>query len=1055
VGLPQRDGRRSTGTLGRLLASFGVGLCLATAVPAQSPTPLFATPGTMFQQNLLGGQPGMLVQDPYATYYGQQAIQPLPGQTGQIGLPYGPGGFAVPGQQQQFLDPSLFQEQPTELERYYTDVLRAMNLGGEAQQAPPQQPTYQGFPGALPAGVPGAGPMADPFRIRQFGYEIFRPNQATLAQTRQAQAQPGASPGGYASSALDQATQQGTTQLFANLARQLGGDAPMGALSAPFATGGNISGLGRSAPTDYLGSVDPSYVIGVGDVVEITMFGGRPGQYQLQVNNEGVVTLPNNVPLRVAGKSAGQVQEEIQQQIAAAFISTQAFVSVKSFRRIAVTIAGAVANPGVVYTQSLASFASVLRQSGGIEKNGSLRGLQLHRLGRNVPIDLYKMLVDPDPNVLLAARDGDYLFVPPTGATFAVAGQVGRPGIFELPAGGGLTLADGLRYAGGTYAQGAGNVMVARLGADGGRQLTKLRDGDMLRPLDVVYAVPAPLDLRNNVLVLTSARPPYAAAATDGMTLSRLLGTPGLVATDIYRFFAVLGRRTGQSENYRYYGFSPLDVARGAYDAELYSGDVVVLLSERDLKWLNSPQVRQLILRPQTAEPRRPQRETVCRGEEMLVNAVRSGSLPHVTGLLARLSRGELTEYTEEDPNRPDGRPLDSDPVTPGLQRSLTAGGQLPTAAAAGQGGRGEAAQGANQQRTPRLAVLTCPRLFAGEHAQVVLTVGEHLMSLSGSVPVPGVFPVIAGTLSVGQVVEELGGGVLSSNGGSGQVVVTQLASDEFGVVQQGNIQQVAALPLKPGMIVDLRAGESAVLGGVAVLGAVRSPGIYPITSKDTVLTMVLRAGGLRPEAYPYGGVLTRVSAREAEQRNIERYIDEVRQYLLVRSSTSSTVPLVTPATLAVLDSLATRRLYGRVVTELDPTVLQVRPELDIAIEPGDQIIIPRRVETVTVLGEVLNPGTFSFRAGQTVDQYVDRAGGPTKFADSGAVILVFPDGNARRVGVDAWNFTPVQVPPGSSIIVSRDLERLSALEALEYVSRISSQIGISLATFQRLFDDD
>ena len=344
-----------------------------------------------------------------------------------------------------------------------------------------------------------------------------------------------------------------------------------------------------------------------------------------------------------------------------------------------------------------------------------------------------------------------------------------------------------------------------------------------------------------------------------------------------------------------------------------------------------------------------------------------------------------------------------------------------------------------------------CPDVFADRHAEAVLTVARNLVAVVGSVARPGVYPVLA-AVTIGAAVEELGGGLLLDDEGT-TVEVSRIAQQQFVSEQQGSLQQVAATAIGPGAIVDVRRSETSVLGAVTVLGSVRNPGVYPITAGDSVLNVLLRAGGLREEAYAYGGVLTRTSAREAEKRNIQRYIDQVRQFLVARGATAGG-PTLTPAILDVIDALANRQLYGRVMTELDPTVLQVRPELDITVEPGDQIIIPRRNETVYVLGEVLNPGTFSFRAGDTVDDYVTRAGGATRFADTSAIIVVFPDGNARRVGIDAWNFTPVQVPPGSSIITSRDLEYLSPLETLEYVSRVASQVGISFASFRNLFDD-
>ena len=55
----------------------------------------------------------------------------------------------------------------------------------------------------------------------------------------------------------------------------------------------------------------------------------------------------------------------------------------------------------------------------------------------------------------------------------------------------------------------------------------------------------------------------------------------------------------------------------------------------------------------------------------------------------------------------------------------------------------------------------------------------------------------------------------------------------------------------------------------------------------------------------------------------------------------------------------------------------------DVRLEDGDTIVIPERSQTVMVAGEVLSPTTVVWRAGMTVQQYIDQAGG---FADRGDI---------------------------------------------------------------------
>ncbi len=110
----------------------------------------------------------------------------------------------------------------------------------------------------------------------------------------------------------------------------------------------------------------------------------------------------------------------------------------------------------------------------------------------------------------------------------------------------------------------------------------------------------------------------------------------------------------------------------------------------------------------------------------------------------------------------------------------------------------------------------------------------------------------------------------------------------------------------------------------------------------------------------------------------------------------------------------------GRVVVEADPTVLRVRPELDVVLEPGDRLFVPRRPHSVLVTGEVFRPGALRFVPGTRVDAYIRQAGGFRRSADRERVFVVYPDGVARRVSVEAWNYNPVHVPPGGRVVVPR-----------------------------------
>ena len=162
---------------------------------------------------------------------------------------------------------------------------------------------------------------------------------------------------------------------------------------------------------------------------------------------------------------------------------------------------------------------------------------------------------------------------------------------------------------------------------------------------------------------------------------------------------------------------------------------------------------------------------------------------------------------------------------------------------------------------------------------------------------------------------------------------------------------------------------------------------------------MLQRAGGLTDLAYPYGAVFLRESIAKAEKDALIRLTRELNT-ALVAAATNRRVDANSIAALSQLArTLNTAPATGRMVIEADPTVLISRPELDVILEPGDLLFIPRRPSSVLVTGDVLNPGAMQFFPGKSVGEYVNSAGGYQRSADKNKVFVVLPDGSAQPAG--------------------------------------------------------
>ena len=130
-------------------------------------------------------------------------------------------------------------------------------------------------------------------------------------------------------------------------------------------------------------------------------------------------------------------------------------------------------------------------------------------------------------------------------------------------------------------------------------------------------------------------------------------------------------------------------------------------------------------------------------------------------------------------------------------------------------------------------------------------------------------------------------------------------------------------------------------------------------------------------------------------------------------------------------------------------------PELDLLLESGDRLYIPRRDLTVRVTGEVLSPASLQFRDRKNAADYIQQAGGFTYNADIDRAFVIYPDGAAQPLEVSAWNFNPIKIPPGSTIVVPRDPEPFDFIQSAKDVSQILSNLAVTAIFIDDLSDDN
>ena len=194
--------------------------------------------------------------------------------------------------------------------------------------------------------------------------------------------------------------------------------------------------------------VGPDYVLGPGDSINISLWGGLAQQFTRVVDREGRVTLPEAGPIVIAGFTLEKAQTVIQEALARQFRDAKVEVSLSRLRSVRVYVVGDVQRPGAYDVSSLSTPLNALYAAGGPTAIGSLRTVRHYR-GKQLirDIDLYEFLIQGVRADTDRLEPGDTILVPPVGKQVTVSGMVRRPAIYELR--NETTLSEVLTMAGG------------------------------------------------------------------------------------------------------------------------------------------------------------------------------------------------------------------------------------------------------------------------------------------------------------------------------------------------------------------------------------------------------------------------------------------------------------------------------------------------------------------------------------------------------------------------------------------------------------------------------
>jgi len=751
--------------------------------------------------------------------------------------------------------------------------------------------------------------------------------------------------------------------------------------------------------------VGPDYVVGPGDSLSLNLWGGVSQQMVRIVDREGRIALPEVGAVLVSGRTLGEAQEDVQRALRTQFRHISADVSLLRLRTVRVYVVGEVVSPGGYDLSSLSTPLNALFVAGGITPLGSLRRLEHYR-GKQLieQVDAYDLLLHGIRGDLKRLENGDSLRVPPIGPSVTIDGMVRRPAIYELNKE--ENLSQLLDLAGGILPAAAlRHIEVQRLQAHEKRtmlslEISEVTDKEELRTAlerfviqdgDEVHIFPiAPYNTGVVYLeghVLRPGRYSYK----EGMKLTDLvksyedlLPEPSARYAEIIHIAAPDFRPVVESFNLKAAlahpdtapGLAPLDTVRifGKYEFE-------------------------------------PTPEVLVTGEVQSPGRYRLSGQEHVRDALYQAG-GVMTDAW-----------LD----TAQLFRE-----QLDGTSKVFSIDLGSALQGA-----PGDNLLLAPGDRILVHRQP-LRVDLASVTVQGQVARPGRYP-LAANMRLSDLIRSAGGFLRSANLETADLTHYAGAGKQSPPSGSQNVNLAAALhgdpvsdiPLRDGDVLTIpqQKGWNDVGATVSVRGEVAKPGIYGIQPGERLSSVLKRAGGMLPTAYPQAAAFERISVREMQQRSRQELIQRLEQES-VTVKTSVTTTGTEEAALReaaaqqkerVLEALRRAPLSGRLVVHLQNGLKSFAGSADdIELRPGDSLDIPKRPGFVLTVGQVYNSNAIIYAPGKNARWYLSRAGGATQLANKKAIFILRANGEVTSGTGGSWSggVLASTVGPGDTIVV-------------------------------------
>jgi protein involved in polysaccharide export with SLBB domain len=123
----------------------------------------------------------------------------------------------------------------------------------------------------------------------------------------------------------------------------------------------------------------------------------------------------------------------------------------------------------------------------------------------------------------------------------------------------------------------------------------------------------------------------------------------------------------------------------------------------------------------------------------------------------------------------------------------------------------------------------------------------------------------------------------------------------------------------------------------------------------------------------------------------------------------------------------------------------------EVLVRDGDELVIPKKNQEITVIGEVQNTTSHLYDPELSRDDYIGLSGGTTRQADLKRVYVVHADGSVDATRVRWWlpHVGSVPIRAGDTVVVPMNAERMPSLPIWQSASTIFYNLIVAWAAIR------